>query len=137
MYASALLGFCLRKDWKMDKRSGHYLGTEINVKWWKRYAGEGFFARGNCEYWCDDEAFHFLRYLSREPIKIPFDKVARLRIGTWHCGRWAWGKPIVKIYWQQQGESLCSGFTLAGGEDEARGLLNSIGERLTALRGNI
>jgi hypothetical protein len=30
----------------MDKRRGRYLGTEMDEKWWKRYAQEGWFARG-------------------------------------------------------------------------------------------
>jgi len=28
----------------MDRRRGHYLGTESDEKWWKRYTKEGFFA---------------------------------------------------------------------------------------------
>jgi len=39
----------------MDRRRGCYLGTEIDEKWWKRYAREGLFVRGNGEYWFDDE----------------------------------------------------------------------------------
>jgi hypothetical protein len=66
----------------MDKRRGRYLGTEIGGKWWKRYTQEGWFARGKGEYWVDDEAFYFLRTLTRDPIVIPFDKVGDLKVGT-------------------------------------------------------
>ena len=51
----------------MDKKKGHYIGTEINEKWWSRYRGEGFFARGNGEYWFDEDFFYFRRYLTKEP----------------------------------------------------------------------
>ncbi len=51
----------------MDKKKGHYIGTEINEKWWSRYREEGFFARGNGEYWFDEDFFYFRRYPTKEP----------------------------------------------------------------------
>jgi hypothetical protein len=33
----------------MDKRRGRYSGTEMDEKWWKRYAQKGWFARGKGE----------------------------------------------------------------------------------------
>jgi hypothetical protein len=115
----------------MDRRRGSYLGTEIDEKWWKRYAGEGLFARGNGEYWFDDEAFYFLRYLTRNPIAIPFNQVSDLKVGTWHGGRWAWGKPIVKFFWSHQGQSLSSGFILSYEEDGVQGLVDEISQRVS------
>ena len=52
----------------VDRRRGTYLGTEVDEKWWKRHIREGFFVRGNGEYWYDDEAFYFLRYLTQDPM---------------------------------------------------------------------
>ncbi len=72
----------------MDKKKGHYIGTEINEKWWSRYRGEGFFARGNGEYWFDEDFFYFRRYLTKEPIKIPFNRIQEIKTGNWHAGRW-------------------------------------------------
>jgi hypothetical protein len=115
----------------MDKRNGHYLGTEINEKWWNRYTWEGFFARGKGEYWYDDTAFYFLRYLTQDPIVIPFHKVDDMKIGTWHLGRWVWGKPIVKILWNHEGESLSSGFILSYDEDEMQIIMDDISQRRT------
>jgi hypothetical protein len=116
----------------MDKRRGCYLGTEINEKWWKRYTKEGLFARGNGEYWHDDEAFYFLRDLTRDPIVIPFDKMDGLKVGTWHSGRWAWGNPIIKLLWVHQGRSLSSGFILSQQESEALMLLDEIRQRISS-----
>ena len=117
----------------MDKRRGCYLGTEINEKWWKRYTKEGLFARGNGEYWYDDEAFYFLRDLTRGPIVIPFDKMGGLKVGTWHSGRWAWGNPIIKLLWVHQGQSLSSGFILSYQESEVLMLLDEIRQRISSL----
>ena len=114
----------------MDRRRGHYLGTEIDEKWWKRYTKEGFFARGNGEYWYDDEAFYFLRYLTQDPIVIPFDKVSTVKAGTWHAGRWGWGHLIVKFLWAHQGQSLSSGFILSYQKPEALRLLDEIRQRV-------
>jgi hypothetical protein len=114
----------------MDRRRGHYLGTEIDGKWWKRYTKEGFFARGNGEYWYDDEAFYFLRYLTKDPIVIPFGTVSAAKAGTWHVGRWGSGNLIVKLFWAHQGQSLSSGFILSHQKPEALRLLDEIRQRV-------
>ena len=116
----------------MDKRRGGYLGTEIDEKWWKRGTKDGLFLKGNGEYWYDDEAFYFLRYLTREQIALPFDKIVGLKTGTWHCGRWNWGNLIIKFLWQYQGQSLSSGFVLSYQKAEALRLLEEIRQRISS-----
>lgn len=97
----------------MQHRRGHYLGTEIDGKWWKRYTRQKLFARGLGEYWYDREALCFRRYLTRTPIRIPFEKVVALRTGRWHAGRWAGTCTVIKFVWSQDGLALSSGFVLA------------------------
>jgi hypothetical protein len=97
----------------VDRGRGHYLGTEIDEKWWRRCTEDGLLARGNGEYWYDDEAFYFLRDLTDDPIIIPFHKMRDVKVGAWHAGRWAWGRPIIKMLWVNRGQSLSSGFILA------------------------
>jgi hypothetical protein len=92
---------------------GHYVGTELDGKWWRRYRGRGFFARGNGRYWTDSEAFRFLRYLTRTPLEIPFARVSAVETGTRHAGRWCMGAPIVKIVWEEDGHRLSSGFVVS------------------------
>lgn len=115
----------------MDRRRGTYLGTEIDEKWWKRSTKKGLFARGSGEYWFDDEAFYFRRYLTLDPIAVPFDKVRGVKAGTWHAGQWFWGKLIVKLLWEHQGQSLSSGFVLSYGKAEALRLLDEVGQRIS------
>jgi len=119
------------EEMPVDRRSGRYLGTEIDEKWWKRYTKEGLFARGKGEYWYDGEAFYFLRYLTRDSIAIPFSKVSDLKVGPWHCGRWAWGNPIVKLLWRYQGQSLSSGFILSCEKAEQHRLVGEISQRVS------
>ena len=116
----------------MDRRRGHYLGTEIEEKWWKRYTKEGFFARGNGEYWYDDKAFYFLRYLTQDPIVIPFDTVSTVKAGTWHAGKGGGGNLIVKLLWVHQRQSLSSGFILSHQKPEALRLLDEIRQRVSS-----
>ncbi len=97
----------------MGKKHGHYLGTEVDGKWWKRYKQDGLFHRGNGEYWYDDGSFCFQRYLTQDMIVIPFHKVTDIKMGNWHCGRWCWGQPIIKLLWNHQGMTLVSGFVLS------------------------
>lgn len=100
----------------MQKRRGHYLGTEVEGKWWRRYAKPPFFARGSGTYWYDDQAFYFERYLTQVPLEFALERLDEVQVGRWHCGRWAWGMPIVKLIWVDDGLSLSSGFVLSRDE---------------------
>lgn len=95
------------------KNRGAYLGTEVDEKWWKRYRKDRLFMRGNGEYWHDDKGFYFRRYLTRQPIFIPFHTIIEIKSGTWHSGRWAAGNLITKIIWRKEGLRLSSGFILS------------------------
>jgi hypothetical protein len=97
----------------MERRKGHYLGTEIDGKWWRRYRGEGFFARGNGEWWFDDEFFYFRRYLTKQALRIPRKRIINIHTGNWHAGRWAGGMNILKIMWDQGNLRLSSGFVVS------------------------
>ncbi len=104
----------------MDKKKAHYLGTECDGKWWKRYREGRFFARGIGEFWQNKEGLYFLKSLTKEPFFIPFNQIIAVKTGKWHAGRWAAGKDVIKILWQRQGQSLCSGFVFPRGKEEAR-----------------
>jgi hypothetical protein len=116
----------------MEKKRGHYLGTEIEGKWWRRYMRDGFWARGNGEYWYDEGAFYFRRYLTRDPLSIPLSRLREVQLGRWHAGRWAWGAPIVKLIWEHDGLSLISGFVLSREESQAQQMVQDL-ERQVAL----
>jgi hypothetical protein len=113
----------------MEKSKGHYLGTAIDGKWWKRYMGKDFFARGNGEYWYDEQAFYFQCYLTRRPLVIPFQHVRAVQLGRSHCGRWACGAPVVKLIWQDEELSLSSGFVLSRREGQVRQLADEFRHR--------
>lgn len=97
----------------MIERKGHYSGTEVNEKWWKRYRKDKMFARGAGEYWYDSESFYFRRYLTKTPIIIKFSDVKEMKTGKWHAGQWAGGRSIIKMIWQKDGLILSSGFILS------------------------
>jgi hypothetical protein len=113
----------------MQKQKGHYLGTEINEKWYRRYTKDGLLARGNGEYWLDEQGFYFLRYLTKEPIFIPFDKIIEIKIGKWHSGRWAYGIPILKIIWQKDSQKLSSGFIVSKHKEDILELKKTLDEK--------
>ena len=96
-----------------NRRKGSYLGTEVDEKWWKRYMKDKFFARGNGEFWFDNTAVFFHRYLTRKPIKIPFSKVKQIKLGTSHAGRWLFGGQLIKLVWEKDGLILSSGFIVS------------------------
>ncbi len=76
----------------MNKKVGAYLGTEIEETWWKRYRKDGFLARGNGEYWFEDDGLFFRRYLTRKPILISFSGIQESALGevaTPVSGVWA------------------------------------------------
>jgi hypothetical protein len=114
----------------VEKKRGHYLGTEIESKWWRRYMRDGFLARGNGEYWYDGEAFYFRRYLTRDPIVIPFSHVRAVQLRRWHAGRWPLGAPIVKLIWEKDGLSLSSGFVLSRDKSQTRQVVEDLGQKI-------
>jgi hypothetical protein len=110
----------------MQKRQGHYLGTEVEGRWWRRYTQAPFFSRGNGTYWYDERAFYFCRYLTRTPLELLLERIQEIRVGRWHAGRWAWGAPIVKLVWVNDGMSLISGFVLSRSESLTRQVIEAL-----------
>ena len=106
-----------------NRRKGHYLGTEIDEKWWKRYRKDKFFARGNGEYWFDDTALYFRRYLTKHPIVIPFTKIIEVKNGKSHAGRWFLGPRVLKLIWEKDGMKLSSGFIVARSRQETEAVM--------------
>jgi hypothetical protein len=99
-------------------RQGSYLGTEVDGKWWRRYRGTGFFARGNGELWTDEAGLHFRKALTRAPLSIAWDEMTAVRLGKWHCGRSGHGRPLLKVDFGRDGKSLTAGFDLGGDRQE-------------------
>jgi hypothetical protein len=112
----------------MDRKPGHYLGTEIDERWWKRYTRDGFFARGNGVFWYDSEAFYFLRFLTKNPLMIVFRDIEGFQLDSWHAGRWVWRRRAIKFKWHHLGQDLSSGFVLTQTEAQARQLIELLRE---------
>lgn len=106
----------------MDQKKSHYLGTEIDEKWWKRYRRDKFFARGSGLYWLDENGLCFRRYLTKRPICIPFERIERIKLGKWHAGRWCGGLLVLKILWHKDGQTLGSGFLVSKSRIDAENL---------------
>ena len=110
---------------------GHYLGTVIDEKWWKRYKKDKLFARGNGKYWFDETTFYFLRYLTKQPIQIPLRKIIRFEIGKSHAGRWLFRQIVLKIIWEKDGALLSSGFIVARDQQETEKLMAALKRLVT------
>lgn len=108
------------------KRRGHYLGTEVDEKWWRRYVRDGLLARGVGDYWIDASGLFFRRYLTTRPINIAFADMLEVKLGKWHAGRWAGGAQVVKIVWEKAGHRLSSGFVLSRDARETLALVEGI-----------
>jgi hypothetical protein len=115
-----------------ERRKGHYLGTEIDEKWYRRYTKDKMFARGNGEYWFDDTAFYFHRYLTKHPIRVPFEKVIQMKIGSSHSGRWVFKKRVLKLVWEKDDMKLSSGFLVARNQEETEALMAVLRRRISA-----
>ena len=118
----------------MYRGRGSYIGTVIDDKWWKRYLKDKLFARGNGEYWYDENAFYFRRYLTHSPIKIPFDKVSEIKTGKTHAGQWQMGAPIIKLYWEKRGIQLSSGFLVSRKPAITESVIADLKERIIQMK---
>ena len=108
------------------RSKGHYLGTIIDEKWWKRYKKDKLFARGNGKYWYDETTFYFLRYLTKQPIQIPLHNIIRFEIGKSHAGRWRFKQNVLKIIWEKDSLLLSSGFIVARDRPETEMVLSAL-----------
>lgn len=117
-------------DLKNNEKNGHYLGTEINEKWWRRYSRNKMLARGKGNYWYDDNSFFFLRILTNNPISISFSDIVEFKVGKWHAGKWGNGKPILKIIWFDNTQKLSSGFIIHNELVEVNKLIDELKNRL-------
>jgi hypothetical protein len=114
------------------KRKGHYFGTEINEKWWKRYMKDKLFARGTGKYWYDNTGFSFRRYLTKSVIEFRYEDIIELKTGTWHAGKWGGGQPIMKIIWEKDGVILSSGFLLSKHRDVTEKIIRDFRNYISA-----
>jgi len=95
------------------RKEGNYFGTEIDRSWYKRFRKDGFFARGNGELWLQADGLYFLRLLTKEPLMIPWSEMTGARLGRWHAGKWAVGRPILKVDFRRHDLDLSAGFLLS------------------------
>lgn len=101
---------------------GNYLGTEVDERWYKRYRKNGFFARGSGEWWFEEDGLHFRRFLTRQPLVVPFQLVQQVKLGSWHAGKWVIVKRVIKLVWEKDGQTLSSGFMLARSQENTERL---------------
>lgn len=118
----------------MKRRRGHYLGTEIDGKWHKRYRQDGLFARGLGDYWIEGDVLFFLRYLTRTPLTIPLRRVEAVELGKWHSGRWVGSGRAIKLIWRHDGNQLSSGFVLTRTAAEALRQADELRELISSFR---
>ncbi|TVQ75330.1 MAG: hypothetical protein EA363_00670 [Balneolaceae bacterium] len=102
----------------------------MDGKWWRRYSSDGLLARGIGEFWIDDTALIFRRYLTKIPIVISFSDVLDVKVGKWHSGRWAGGAPVVKIVWKKADKHLNSGFVFSRDARDTDVLVQEIRSRM-------
>ena len=100
----------------LKTKNGYYYGT-TKGKWWKRYTKDKWLLRGNSEMWVDGEGVHFRRYMTKEVMTIPADRILDVQVGNWHAGKWA-GVPVIKVLWGKDDLTLDSGFSISRSKEE-------------------
>jgi len=112
------------------RKKGSYFGTEIDRSWYKRFRGDGFFARGNGELWLEQDGLYFLRMLTKKPLEVRWEEMAGVRLGRWHAGRWGAGRPVLKIDFRRDGRELSAGFLLSSSWPEMEAFTNDLGHKI-------
>jgi len=103
----------LRVNYCLLMTKGNYYGTEVAGNWWKRYREKGFFARANGELWMDESGIHFRKLLTSAPLSIHWDEITGAQLGRSHAGRWAAGRPVLKVSFGRNELDLSAGFQLS------------------------
>ena len=81
------------------------------------------------EYWIDDIALYFRRYLTKDPVVIPFAKFIEVKIGKSHAGRWLLGPRVLKLIWEKDGMKLSSGFIISRNQQETEAVMADLKRR--------
>lgn len=115
----------------MERENGYYFGTEISGKWYRRYMKSGMLARGNGDYWFDENGLNFLRMLTSKPMVIPFSAMQGIQTGKWHSGRWGQGCTVIKVLWSDNNQELSSGFILAKNKTEEKEILDFLEKKIS------
>ena len=102
----------------------------IDGTWWKRYRSATFFARGNGAFSMDDTGIHFLRTLTKQPLSIRWEETRTASLGKSHAGRWAMGRPVLKIGFVRDGHTLTAGFLLSSDWGEMQQLTDDLQRRI-------
>ncbi|MCP4307614.1 MAG: hypothetical protein GY926_21210 [bacterium] len=110
-------------------KAGNYFGTEIDEKWWRRYRGPAFFARGNGEFWMDEHGVQFRKQLTKTPLLIQWEEITDASLGKWHAGRWNGGHPILLVTFHRAGQNLQAGFSLSKDWEEMEKLASDLRKR--------
>jgi hypothetical protein len=116
-----------------QKKRGNYFGTEVDHRWYRRFRKDGMFARGSGVFWLGEPGLFFLRTLTSGPIHIPWTEMTGARLGTWHAGKWAAGRPILKIEFRRHDLDLSAGFLLSTDWDRMRALADDLHHRIEML----
>jgi len=114
-----------------NERPGSYLGTEkIGKSWWcRRYTKDKMLARGKGKFWFDERSLYFHRLLTKAPFSIDLESISECETGTWHAGKWAGGKTILKVIWKKDDLMLSSGFLVSNTEEGVLELIEEILKR--------
>jgi len=94
-------------------RRGSYFGTTVGGTWWHRYKEPPFFARGNGEFWLDDDGIGFVKTLTKHPITIAWGEITGVSLGRGHAGQWGAGRPVLKVRFNRDARDLEAGFLLS------------------------
>jgi hypothetical protein len=54
----------------------------------------------------DEEGIHFLKLLTKTLLTIGWSEGSGASLGKSHAGRWALGRPILKVAFRSEGEDL-------------------------------
>jgi hypothetical protein len=91
--------------------TAHYLGTEIDGIWWKRYKGNGYLMRDWGSAGSSTGVLQIHRFLTRHPLCFPLKDLLEIKTGSsWHAGKWVGKARVVKLLWEKDDQLLVSGF---------------------------
>ncbi len=112
-------------------KTSNYYGTEVNGKWWRRYRGVAFFARGNGDFSMTEAGIEFRKTLTKRPLEIGWGEICAVEIGTWHAGRWGGRRQILKVVFERDGDRLSAGFAISKDDAAMQQLVDDLRRKIS------
>lgn len=97
----------------LTKRGVNFYGFESIDTFGKSHY-HPFIIRGNGDLLLTKNGVCFIQWITNKEYNIPFDKITKIEIKTWHNMKMKWPGKVLRIYFKEEKDTKIFGIALGG-----------------------